>query len=157
MNGKLVIVTDLGRLKAYRFELTPQQTPRLELIEELCFDEAHGRLDNWVTDVAGRRGGGQTGTGTPLIDANNLKLENERRIIRQISIHIEALIQRNDPEVIWLAAQKEINPRILEELPHGIRAQIEMNLPCDLVGAHPPAVLDAFFTHQGAESSTPKQ
>ena len=35
MKNKLVVVADLGILKAYRLELRPKHTPRLELVEEL--------------------------------------------------------------------------------------------------------------------------
>src|SRR6266699_2584848 len=100
MKGKLIIVTDLGRLKAYRSELTPKQTPRLELLEEISWEEAQGHLDEWVTDSAGRRRAGpsQPGWGAPITDDHNLKLENERRLIRRISKHIEDLIQRTEEE-----------------------------------------------------------
>ncbi|MGC8989376.1 MAG: hypothetical protein ACP5MD_04570, partial [Verrucomicrobiia bacterium] len=53
---KLLIVTDLGLLRAYRRELTPMGTPRLELIEETRFEDAHVRVKDKVTDFAGRRG-----------------------------------------------------------------------------------------------------
>ncbi len=153
MKGKLIIVTDLGRLKAYRCEVTPRQTPRLEPLEEVCLEEAQGNVDEWVTDAAGRRAGStQPAWGAPIADDHNLKLENERRLIRQISKHIEKLIQRIGKEGVWLAAQKEINHRIIDELPQGIRAQIEKNLACDLVKAHPPEVLEAFLKTEQAEA-----
>ena len=153
MKDKLVIVTDLGWLKTYRSGLTPKKTPRLELLEEVCWEEAHRHLDEWVTDMAGRRTGPTNrGWGAPITDDHNLKLENERRLIRRISKHIEKLIQRIGQEGVWLAAQKEINHRIVDELPQGIRAQIEKNLACDLVKAHPPEVLEAFLKTEQAEA-----
>ena len=57
MKNKLVIVTDLGLFRACRTELTPKHTPRLELIEEFMFVEAHRRFDEMLTDMAGRHVG----------------------------------------------------------------------------------------------------
>ena len=145
MENHLVIVTDLGQFKAYRYELTPKKTPRLELLEGVCWDEAHQHFDELVTDMAGRRAGAtQRGWGAPITDDHNLKLENERRLIKRISTQIEALIQRAGRAGVWFAAPKEINQRILEELHPGDRAHILKSLPADLVWAHPTAVLQAF-------------
>jgi hypothetical protein len=49
-----MIVADLGRLKAFRVEWTLQNTPRLEPLEEIEFEEAHRRVLDTVTDMAGR-------------------------------------------------------------------------------------------------------
>ena len=146
MKNKLVIITDLGRLKAYRTDVTPENTPRLERVEEVVLEEAHRRFDDTVTDMAGRRAGSTTeGWGAPITDDHNLRLEGERRLIKRIAKHIEELIQRNVHEGVWFAAHKEINHRILEELPQSARAQIEKNLPCDLTKAQPTEVLERFL------------
>ena len=153
MKSKLIIVTDLGRLKAYRSELTPKRTPRLELLEEVYWAEAHRKFDDWVTDTAGRRAGpSHPGWGAPVADDHNLKLENERRLIRRISRHIEDLVERTGQGGVWLAAQKEIDHRILDQFPQSIRAQIEKNLPSDLVKADPMQVLEAFLKTEQKEA-----
>jgi hypothetical protein len=41
----------------------------------------------------------------------------KRRLIRQICDHIRGLIERSDWDGCWLAADKEINQKILDELP----------------------------------------
>src|SRR6266404_9779628 len=146
MKDKLVIVTDLGWLKTYRSGLTPKKAPRLELLEEVCWEEAHRHLDEWVTDMAGRRTGPTNrGWGAPITDDHNLKLENERRLIRRISKHIADLIQRAGQNGVWFAALEEVNHRIMDELPRAIRARIEKNLPSDLAPAYPTDVLKAFL------------
>ena len=153
MKGKLIIVTDLGRLKAYRCEVTPRQTPRLEPLEEVCLEEAQGNVDEWVTDAAGRRAGStQPAWGAPIADDHNLKLENERRLIRRISKHIADLIQRAGQNGVWFAAPEEFNHRILDELPRAIRARIEKNLPSDLARAYPTDVLKAFLESEKEEA-----
>src|SRR5438552_846879 len=55
MNNKLVVVTDLGSFKAYKLEVNGlHKTPRLELIEEFNLVEAHGKMSDRLSDLAGR-------------------------------------------------------------------------------------------------------
>ena len=146
MKNKLLIVTDLGLLKAYKVELTPKHTPRLEPLEEVVLEEARHRVIEMVTDVAGRHiAPTQKSWGTPIAAAHTLKLETRRRLIRQIAGHIERLIQGNANDGCWLAAHKEINHQILEELPQTIRARIKKNLQRDLTKAEQKDLLDQFL------------
>ena len=147
MKNKLVIVTDLGLFKGYRLDLTPSQTPRLELIEEFVFVEAHRRFDEMVTDMAGRHvGPTQAAWGAPITDDHNLRLETERRLIKRIARHVEDLVQRNGHDGCWLAAHKEINHQILEELSPQMRGCIEKNLPRDLTKAGEKDLLEHFLS-----------
>jgi hypothetical protein len=54
VKNKLLIVADLGLLKAYKLDYTPNHTPRLEHLEEVVLEEAHSRVIDKVTDMAGR-------------------------------------------------------------------------------------------------------
>ena len=147
MKTKLIIVTDLGLFKAYRIDLTPSQTRRHELIEEFRFVEAHRRFDEMVTDMAGRHvGPTHAAWGAPITDDHNLRLETERRLIKRIAKHVEDLVQRNGHEGWWLAAHKEINHQILEELPLPVRARIEKNLPRDLTKMGQMDLLEHFLS-----------
>jgi|GEM_PF-383949 hypothetical protein len=142
---QLLIVTDLGLLRAYRRELTPRGTPRLELIEETRFDDAHVRVKDKVTDFAGRRGASAgSQVGTPLSDSHNLELEMQRRLIRKIAAQIKSLIQRTNNLRVWLAAPKEINHLILDELPQSLRQRIEVNIARDLAKADKCELLKTF-------------
>jgi Protein required for attachment to host cells len=146
MKNKLIIVADLGLLKVYRLTFTPEQTPRLEQLEELVLEDAHSRVVDKVTDLAGRHiSPTQKNWSAPLADDHNLKLESKRRLIRQLADHIERLIQRNDFDGCWLAAHKEINHQILNELPVAIRERIKKNLPLDLTKVGQKEVLDQFL------------
>src|SRR5438094_6503716 len=94
MNEKLLIVTDLGQLKAYKLETTPAGTPRLELLEAATQEGAHHRLPEKVSDLAGRRAAPTQKNGAaPLADAHNLKLETKRRLVKQIASNISRLLQ----------------------------------------------------------------
>ncbi|HEV3099244.1 MAG TPA: hypothetical protein VGY75_05985 [Candidatus Udaeobacter sp.] len=96
MKSKLLIVADLGLVKAYKLDFTPNHTPRLEQLEEIELEEAHSRLLGKLTDEAGRHSSpAQKNWGAPLADDHNFKLEFKRRLIRQISDHIRRLIERS--------------------------------------------------------------
>jgi hypothetical protein len=146
MKNKLLVVTDLGLFKAYRCELTPQQTPRLATLEETVLEEGRRRFDEMVTDMAGRHTGPtQKSWGAPMTDDHNLRLETKRRLIKKIAAEIERLVEREDAETVWLAADPDINPRILEELAPAIRSRIEKNISLDLTKARANEVLDHFL------------
>jgi len=50
MKSKLLIVADLGLVKAYNLDFTPNHTPRLEQLEEIVLEETHSRLLDKLID-----------------------------------------------------------------------------------------------------------
>jgi len=145
MKSKLIIVTDLGLLKAYKLDATPKGTPRLELFEEVVIEDARHRLVEKVTDLAGRHVSPTAKKwGTPMADDHNLKLETKRRLIKQIAGDIKRLAESNGEHGCWLAAHKEINHLILRKLPKSVRARIETNLSRDLAKASRKELLAVF-------------
>lgn len=145
MKPKLIIVTDLGLLKAYRLEATEKGTPHLELLEKTKIEEAHHRLVEKVTDFSGRHVSPTAKKwGAPLSDDHNLKLEFKRRLTRAIADHIERLVKANRGTTCCLAAHKEINYLIMDALPEKVRARIGTNLARDLVKAARKELLKIF-------------
>src|ERR1700675_5213904 len=143
MKSKLLIVADLGLVKAYKLDFTPNHTPRLEQLEEIVLEEAHSRLLDKLSDEAGRHSSPtQKNWGAPLADAPNFKLDFKRRLIRQISDHIRRLIERSGWDVCWLAAHKQINQKILDELPPAVCHLIKKNLRYPLTKACHNELLD---------------
>jgi hypothetical protein len=106
MKSRLLIVADLGLVKAYKLDFTPNHTPRLEQVEEIALEEAHSRLLDKV---------------------------------------IRRLIERSGCDVCWLAAHKEINQKILDELPPAVCHLIKKNLPRDLTKVGQKELLDQFL------------
>jgi protein required for attachment to host cells len=146
MKRKLIIVADLGLLKAYNVDFPPDQTPRLDQLDEVVLEDAHIRVVDKLSDMAGRHTApAQKNWGAPLADDHNLKLESKRRLIRQIAAHVERLIGRAGGDGCWLAAQKEINHQILKELSPSIREHIKKNLPLDLTKTAPKELLEQFL------------
>jgi len=137
MKNTLVLVADLAGFKSYRLDDNPMNSgPRLEPLESFDNPEAHGKIVDKVTDMAGRyRQSGGAGTGAMSAsngEHHNMDLEFRKRLIRQMAGKLNALGRAADVERCYLAASLEINRPLLDELEPGVRAKIEKNLCADL-------------------------
>jgi hypothetical protein len=137
MKNTLVVVTDLGCLKAYRLENNhPNRSLHLELVEEFNNAEAHGKLGDKMSDLSGRfprRTGAQHTTGAMSDgERHNIDLESRKRLVRQLAERLNGLVGSKEIERCLLAASREINHQLLEELEPLVRAKIEKNVPVDL-------------------------
>ena len=149
MKNTLVIVTDLGCLKAYRVENhQSNQTPRLELVEEFNNPAAHGKLVDKVTDLSGRfpRSSGMPNATGVMSDGerHNIELESRKRLVRQLAQRLNRLLGSKEVERCLLAASREINHQLLEELEPLARAKIEKNIPVDLTKLDRAEILGHF-------------
>ncbi|EEF58093.1 host attachment protein [Pedosphaera parvula] len=148
MQNKLVVVTDLGCLKAYKVDYDEFSTsPRLELIKDMQTAEADGRLSDKNTDGEGRfKKGGALGMGTGgNVDPNNMELELERRAITQLAKTVNQLVKSNDGDrPVYLAAIKRINNQLMDKLDPGVRARIEKNVSEDLTKINGTKLLGHF-------------
>ena len=143
MREKLVFVADLGSFKVYRMAPDPLVSPHLELVAQQLL--AHPRLAEQVTDSAGRNSAPtQKKWGAPLSDGNHLELETRRRLIKKLAQWIEDFAAHHAGDDCWLAAPKEINHQLCEELSATTRGRIEKNLPLDLTKVEPKSLLDRF-------------
>jgi hypothetical protein len=136
MKNTLIVVADLGCLKAFRVEKDgANRPPRLRVLEEFQNAEAHGKLVERVTDLAGRfprgtgmRAGGAMSDG----ERHNIELEARKRMVRQLAQRVNALARERDVESCLLAVSKEINHLLIEELEPEVRLKIGRNLAADL-------------------------
>jgi hypothetical protein len=150
MKNTLVVVADLGCLKAFRLENSHlNRNPRLELLEEFQNPEAHGKLVEKVTDLSGRfpRGAGAAqGAGGAMAggERHNIELEGRRRLVRQLAQRFNQLARNKEVECCLLAASKEINRQLLDELEPQVRAKIQKNVPADLTKLEQTAILRHF-------------
>jgi hypothetical protein len=149
MKNTLVVVTDLGCLKAYRLENNqPKQTPRLELVEEFNNADAHGKLVEKVTDLSGRfpRSAGLPNAKGAMSDGerHNIELESRKRMVRQLAQRLNVLARHKEVERCLLAASREINHQLLDELEPQVRAKIEKNVPADLTKIERAEILRHF-------------
>jgi hypothetical protein len=141
----VIIVANLGHLKAFRVAETPMGTKKLELIIEIEFPEAHGRIQDKVTDMAGRFPVAD-GTGVAMAHGEALKaeLEVERRLVKLVGEQIEEVLNTERPEYWHLAATSEIHQALLNELPAELRQRVIRHLHADLTNVPVPELLERF-------------
>src|SRR4051812_1798572 len=101
MPHKLIVLADLGRLKAFRVtrdEMTSKV--HVELAEELNFLDGPGKMLDKVTDKAGRfpASGGANGGGAG--ENHNLQTEIQKRLIKRLGEGINDLVKREQP-TMW--------------------------------------------------------
>jgi hypothetical protein len=149
MKNTLVVVTDLGSFKAFRLENSElHRTPHLSLVEEFNLTEAHGRLVDKVTDLSGRfpRGTGKAGPARAMSDGerHNIRLEQRKRLVRQLAGRLNILVGGAEVERCLLAASKEINHQLLDELIPAVRAKIEKNIAADLTKVERAEIMQHF-------------
>src|SRR6202040_4349975 len=89
--ASLVIAADRGTLKAYQVNETPTRGPSLKLIQAFDITDAHGKLIDKVTDLAGRfpvTEGAGAHRGAASISESKLATETDRRIHKQLADQI---------------------------------------------------------------------
>ncbi len=143
----LIIVADRGSLKAYRVDETPTRGPSLRLIQAFDLMDAHGKLIDKVTDLAGRFpvsdgvGGRHANS---IAERTQLETETDRRIHKQLADQIVKIIDRSGKEGWSFAAPAEIHGAIVDLLPRAARDRIVEHVKSDLVKIE-PAKLPSHF------------
>ena len=143
--SSLVIVTDRGSLKAYRVNETPTRGPSLQLVQAFDITEAHGKLIDKVTDLAGRFPVSD-GHGRHMNSIAESKLENEtdRRIYKQLADQIAKIVKSDGGQGWSFAAPAEFHGAIVDHLPPDVRNRIVEHVKSDLVKIE-PAKLPSHF------------
>jgi hypothetical protein len=154
MKKTLIIVTDLGLLRAYReTQNKADRQPHLELIAELKLEKAHQKLSDQLSDQAGRFARG-SGTANPSGDLSageslNSEAEQSRRLISQMAGKIDSLLMEDDVVGCSLAVSAAIHKQLLEALDPKARAKIDRVLASNLVSTDPTELI-AHFEKQSA-------
>ncbi len=149
MKNTLVIIIDLGCLKAYKLENGElNRAPRLELIEHYTNNQAKEHLVERVSDSSGRfgRGGIKSNSAGGMGDGerHNIQLEQRKRLVRELARRLNTLAKPREIERCLLAASREINHQLMEELDPAVRAKIEKNLSADLTKIETALLLNHF-------------
>jgi hypothetical protein len=143
----LIIITDRGSLKAYRVNETPTRGPSLQLVQAFNITDAHGRLVDKVSDLAGRFpvsdgvGGRHANS---IAERTQLETETDRRIHKELADQIVKIVSSNGKEGWSFAAPAEIHAAIVDLLPAAVRDRIVEHVKSDLVKTE-PAKLPAHF------------
>ena len=134
--SSLIIVTDRGSLKAYRVDETPTRGPSLKLVQAFNVTDAHGRLVDKVTDMAGRfpvSDGSGGRHANSIAERTQLETETDRRIHKQLADQIVKIVQSDGVEGWSFAAPASIHAAIVDLLPATVRNRIVEHVKSDLV------------------------
>ncbi len=148
MKNTLLVVADLGGFKAFKVENDQvNRSPRLQLLEQFANAAAHGRLVDRVSDLSGRfpRSTGMKGAGAMSDgERHNIELEMRKRLVRELAKRLNVLARNEEIEQCLLAASREINHQLVEELEPGVRTKIIKNVPADLTKVERAELLNHF-------------
>lgn len=153
--SSFVICADRGSLKAYKVNDTPTRGPSLKLVQSFNITDAHGKLVDKLTDVAGRfpvgDGGGAAGGGrhaNAIAERTQLENEIDRRILRELADNITKLVKNDGVEGWSFAAPAHIHAAIVELLPRDVRDRIVEHVKSDLVKTEPARLASHFRSLQ---------
>jgi len=143
-DGHILVVGDLGQLKAYRISNvtgvdphdsmqvshaqhrgTPKESTVVELIFEIDYLAPHGRISEQMSDKTGKLG---NSSGEP----HNAEVEKESISLKQISEDIASIIERELPVQWHLAFPKATNNKLNEKLDPQIKKTLKKNVAADL-------------------------
>jgi len=146
--SSLIIVTDRGSLKAYRVNETPTRGPSLQLVQAFNITDAHGRLVDKLSDLAGRfpvtaGAGGHHGAASSA-ERTQLATETDRRIQKELADQIVKIVSLNGKEGWSFAAPAEIHTAIVDLLPAAVRDRIVEHVRSDLVKTEPAKLASHF-------------
>jgi hypothetical protein len=149
MKNTLVVVADLACFKAYRLENHHlNQSPRLHVVEEFNSTDAHSKLVDKVSDLAGRfprtTGGAHRSGAMSDGERHNIELESRKRQVRQMAQRLNALLRNGDIDSCLLAASREITSQLLDELEPQARAKIAKSVSADLTKLERTQILRHF-------------
>ena len=145
--SSLIIVTDRGSLKAYRVDETPTRGPSLKLVQAFDVTDAHGKLVDKVTDLAGRfpvSDGAGGRHANSIAERTQLETETDRRIHKQLADQIAKIVESDGVERWSFAAPASIHAAIVDLLPRKVRDRIVEQVKSDLVKTE-PSKLPAHF------------
>ena len=149
--SSLIIVTDRGSLKAYRVDETPTRGPSLKLVQAFNVTDAHGRLVDKVTDLAGRfpvSDGAGGRHANSIAERTQLETETDRRIHKQLADQIAKIVESDGVEGWSFAAPAEIHSAIVGLLPPAVRDRIVEHVKSDLVKVEPAKLISRFRSLQ---------
>jgi hypothetical protein len=143
MTDKLIVLADLGRVKAYRVTHDALDSKaQVNMVYDCEFLEAHWRVMDRVTDSAGRFATMGT-SGASTSENHGMEEETERRLIRLVGEKISELV--NGEKYWYLAAPYSINSRLMAHLRQPAREGLVKNLTADLVKVRKQDLLDHFL------------
>ncbi|BDS06272.1 hypothetical protein NT6N_13120 [Oceaniferula spumae] len=144
---KLLIITDLGQVRALHFKMAGDDPIEKDHLVELEEHDVATPVGASTTDKAGKFNRGfAAGAGNALSHASrgNLEGEMEKRTIEQVVEDIAVIAKQQSADQLVIAAPKSILNRLTEQLASKSNAQLVETLGVDLV-KEPLAALEKRF------------
>lgn len=146
----LIVAADLGSFKAYRLDATvAQNTPRLESLQDFETVDAHTQNRNTLTIMEGQtaRDRGKPGFLSSASDGeqHNMRLEKQRRLVKQLAQTLDELLLHDNVENCFLAVPSEIHHQFLKALSVRSRNKIKRILPLNLTKVNKADLLSRFL------------
>lgn len=129
MLTKLIIVTDLDHFKLFTRKVDPKGKISLNLRMSKNSLNLHKKIGEEFFDGEGSSHGIR---GSETGERHNIRLEKERRKIKEISEQIITVLENNPHQKWSLSAPKAINDHIVALLPESIKNRLRENLYADL-------------------------
>jgi hypothetical protein len=110
--------------------------------------DAHGRLIDKVSDLAGRfpvtEGAGAHRGPASIAERTHLATEMDRRIQKELADQIAKIVSQNGKEGWSFAAPAEIHTTIVDLLPAAVRQRIVEHVKSDLVKVEAARLINHF-------------
>lgn len=155
-DGSIIIVGDMGQLKAYRATNVvgmdrrddaqvshaqkrgvQKESTTLELVFDADYIESHKRMRDTVSDQAGNF---HSATG----EAHNTETEHEKRTLKTICEEIKGVIEKESPDKWYLAFPKELHNQLCDILPAQIKGSLTKSVPANLTKTAKEKLLSHF-------------
>lgn len=143
--GDIVIVADLGEMKVYKamprdLEAEAGVKPdhvKLDLVDAKDYVQSHWKINDIVTDEAGRFKGGSQGRGSftqgSIGERHGIEQKIEAEVIKQLAQDITEAVEKNAPQKWYLALPEPIVRRVLDHVSSAVQAKLHRCLEKDLI------------------------
>lgn len=128
----------------------------MQLVQAFTLTAPHLKISEINTDMAGRFPVGSTPAQSQgrhqnaIAEQNNLPIEIDKRIVRQLAEHITDILRQEQPGAWAFAAPAMINRAVISELDPAIARQLTENIQQDLVNIDPTEIIDHFEAARAA-------
>ncbi|UCN00928.1 host attachment protein [Sulfurimonas sp. SWIR-19] len=133
LDNTVIIVADLGELKAYKtvkhediYNNELKINYSLELVNAEDFIEGRKKLHELKSDANGRKG-------HATIEEHSVEETIAKRTLTEVAEDIDMIVQQTQPKSLFLAFPQENNAELLDKLSQDTKAVLKKNVALDLV------------------------
>lgn len=151
MKSSFFIVADRGALKAFRAEKSAaDRPPRLTMVQAVEFAQAHQKISEMNTDMAGAFPKGSTFAGSNggrhqnSTAEKHYDIELDRRSARQLGTLISNILRQEHPASWSFAAPSDFKDQVLGEIDQEFQQKLAEYVPRDLVNVAHTDLLSHF-------------